>query len=42
MSVRDVLNLTKEYSQDANPESFTFALIQHLLQVIKEISDLCE
>ena len=42
MSVRDVLILTKEYNSDTNSESFTFALVQHFLGIITELSELCE
>ena len=42
MSVRDVLILTKEYSSSVNPESFAFVLVDHLLGIIRDLSDLCE
>jgi hypothetical protein len=42
MSVRDVLALTKEYNSAVNPEDFGFALVEHLLVIITELSDLCE
>jgi hypothetical protein len=42
MSVRDALRLTKQYNQDTNSHEFLFALTEHLLISIKEISDFCE
>lgn len=34
--------LTKEYNSAVNPEDFGFALVEHLLRIITELSDLCE